>query len=432
VFVLVLMMSMVSVKNTSAQEGPTATPAVIGSGNTKIAIWDGLTGSDGATFQEMLRQYVQENPDVSITDEEIAWGSLYPKLTSAFVAGTPPDMFVLHVAEIPQFASQDLLKSTEDMFDTKGGPLPAKDFADPAFSMTMYNGARYGVLLDNHGYGTWVNNALLKKAGFDPSQPLPVGYDNIVAFLQKLTIDKNGKNAADPAFDPNNVVQWGFAMEWQHYLFQSIMFQYGGSVISDDGKTATINQEPSVKALQAIYDLIYKYHVMPPPAGFNSWGSFSGGTLAVINSGGWFLNNAKTSQPDNFTAYPMLQFGPNPGTMFGAHVMLMPASLSDDQVTAVKKLQVWLSDHSALWAASGQTPARIAIRDSLDPKQYVTNIIIGQQFPKYGHMEVPSPVGLDIVTAEDPNIDTALANQKTPQEALDAAAKQIQQALDRQ
>ncbi len=128
----------------------------------------------------------------------------------------------------------------------------------------------------------------------------------------------------------------------------------------------------------------------------------------------------------------MLQFGPKPGTMFGAHVMLMPASLSADKVTAVKKLQVWLSNHDALWAASGQTPARISIRDSLDPKQYVTNVIIGQQFPKYGHMETQSPVGLDIVNAEDPNLDTALAAQKTPQEALDAAAKQIQQILDHQ
>src|SRR5258708_11022917 len=260
-------------------------------------------------------------------------------------------MFVLHAAEIPQFASQGTLMATDDMFDTKGGPLPSKDFADPAYSLTVYNGVRYGVLLDNHGYGTWVNNALLKKAGFDPSQPLPVGYDNIVAFLQKLTIDKNGKNAADPAFDVNNVAQWGFAVEWQHYLYQSVMFQYGGSVITDDGKKATINSKESVQALQALVDLVYKYHGAPPPAGFNSWGAFSGGTLAVINSGGWFLNNAKSSQPDNFTAFPMLQFGPKPGTMFGAHVMLMPATLSADKVTAVQKLQVRLQTPDTRCAA---------------------------------------------------------------------------------
>src|SRR5579859_4005260 len=119
-------------------------PAVIGNGSTKIDLWDGLTGSDGATLDSMLTEYAKENPDVSITDEEMGWNDLYAKLTASFVAGTPPDMFIFHAAEIPQYASQGLLKATDDMFDDKGGPLPAKDFAQPAFDLTKWNGTRYG------------------------------------------------------------------------------------------------------------------------------------------------------------------------------------------------------------------------------------------------------------------------------------------------
>src|SRR5215813_8711775 len=66
----------------TVMQGPTPIPpAVIGSGATKISIWDGLTGSDGATFQAMLAEYVKANPEVTITDEENDWGTLYPKLT---------------------------------------------------------------------------------------------------------------------------------------------------------------------------------------------------------------------------------------------------------------------------------------------------------------------------------------------------------------
>src|SRR5579859_6319622 len=121
--VLILVLSLVGASshgNVNAQGGtpaPTAMttgptpipPASFGSGATKIDIWDGLTGSDGAAFQAMLAQYAKETPDVTITDEEIGWNDLYAKLTAAFVAGTPPPMFVLHAAEIPQFASQGLL-----------------------------------------------------------------------------------------------------------------------------------------------------------------------------------------------------------------------------------------------------------------------------------------------------------------------------------
>src|SRR5262245_65701883 len=60
----------------TVMQGPTPIPpAVIGTGALKIDIWDGLTGSDGATFQAMLTDYANSNPDVAITDEEIGWGS---------------------------------------------------------------------------------------------------------------------------------------------------------------------------------------------------------------------------------------------------------------------------------------------------------------------------------------------------------------------
>jgi ABC-type glycerol-3-phosphate transport system substrate-binding protein len=128
----------------------------------------------------------------------------------------------------------------------------------------------------------------------------------------------------------------------------------------------------------------------------------------------------------------MYQLGPNPGVMFGAHVMVVPTNTSGDKLTAVKKMLTWISNHDDQWAASGQVPARISIRDGLDLKSYPSNVTIGKSFQAFGHMEVPSDKSLDIGTAEDPEIDAALAGQKTPQQALDDAAKRIQAILDRQ
>jgi len=409
---------------------PTSTPAVFGTGGTQIAFWNGLTGSDGTTMDSMVANFVKENPDYSITNEEIAWGTLYPKLQAAFVAGQPPDVFILHVSEIPQYAKLGVLQNVDDLFDTNGGPLPSKDFAQPSYDQTIVDGHNMGVLLDNHGFGTWVNQDLLTKAGLDPTTPPKDGVA-LLKELQTLTLDKNGKNAADPAFDANNIVQYGTALDWQHFTFQSLLFQFGGTVISKDGKTATLNSKAGVAALQTLVDWIYKYHVMPPPAGFDSWGSFAGGKVAILATGSWFRNFIAATKI-NWTTWPMYQAGPNPGVMFGAHVFLVPAGLSGDKLTAVKKMIVWMSNHDDQWAASGQIPARVSIREKLDPKLYPSNMTIGASFPLYGQMEVPSPVNLDIGTAEDPELDAALANQKTPQQALDDAAKRIQQVLDNQ
>ncbi len=416
----------------AATEAPTPTPIPsmdLGTGGTHIQLWDGLTGSDGSTLDSMLSQFVKENPDISITDEEIDWNTFYAKLQAAFVAGNPPDMFIFHVSEIPVFASLGLLQSTDDLYDDNGGPLPAKDYADPAWSALTYDGSRYGVLLDNHGYSTWINTDLYKAAGLDPTKE-PVGYDDIVATMQKLTLDKNGNNAASPNFDPNNVVQWGFAPDWLHYYFESVMFQNGGTVISADGKTATINSDQNVKTLQSLMDLTFKYHVAPQFAGFDSWGAFAAGKLATIDTGTWFLNEAK-STGRNFMAWPVLQMGANPGVLFNGHVMQEPAGISSDKKAAVDKIMEWVSNHDDLWAASGQVPARISLRDGLDPSKFVSNTVIGKTFQEYGHMYPVTPTELDIANAEDPDLSAAFANQMTAQAALDDANTRIQQILDR-
>jgi len=121
---------------------PTATPLVtdLGSGGTHISFWNGLTGSDGTTLNEMLTQFVKENPDVSVTTEIIPWGTLYTKLQAAFVAGQPPDLFLLHASEIPQFYSYGAIMDLSSWYDTNGGPLPSKDFAQPGFDGVMVDG----------------------------------------------------------------------------------------------------------------------------------------------------------------------------------------------------------------------------------------------------------------------------------------------------
>ena len=258
-----------------AQDTPEPEVTELGSGGTQISFWNGLSGSDGVTLNQMLQQFVKENPDISVRTEIIDWNSLYPKLQAAFVAGQPPDVFLLHASEIPQFQSLGVLKDLSYLYDTNGGPLPAADFAEPGFDGVKVDGVPYGVELDNHGRGTWANSDLLKKAGVEPK--IPNNFDDLVAMLQKLTLDKNGNNAASPDFDPANVTQWGTALgEYPLVDFEGFVWQHGGNIMSEDGKTATVNSEEAMAALQQMHDMIYKYHVSPAPAGFDTWQSWAG------------------------------------------------------------------------------------------------------------------------------------------------------------
>jgi len=414
---------------------PTATPVPafeLGSGGTHITFWNGLTGSDGATLVDMLQGFIKDHPEVSVTMEEIDWNILYPKLQAAFVAGTPPDVIILHSAQIPEYAGYGVLKDLSSWYTDKGGFFPSDDISKITRDGMDYDGVTYGIPLDNHGRGLWINKGLFKAAGLDPAMAPPTDYDGWVKLFQQLTLDKNGKNAADPAFDKDNIVQYGFSVEeWARVNFMAALVQNGGKWVSDDGKTITVNSPEGVKALQQWVDLVWKYHVANQPGGYNSWNAFDAGALAIMPTGTWFRNHAALDTDIDSEAWPTVTFGDTKSTYMGIHTFLVPASVEGEKLDAVKTLVEWVSNNQAGWAASGQVPARLSVQASLDPVNYPSNIILGKTMAEYGTLDWPTPALGEMFTIIDPELSAALNNQKTAQQALDDAAAKMQAALDR-
>jgi ABC-type glycerol-3-phosphate transport system substrate-binding protein len=278
----------------------------------------------------------------------------------------------------------------------------------------------------------WINKGAFVKAGLDPEMAPPVGYDAWVELFQKLTLDANGKNAADPAFDKDNVVQWGYTVEeWPRVNFLAALVQNGGSFVSEDGKTVTVNSEAGVTALQQAVDLVSKYNVAPVPGGFNSWNAFGAGTVAILPTGTWFRNQAATFSDIDSKPWPQPQFGDKNATWFGVHTWMVPATLEGEKLVAVQTLIQWISDNQKAWAGSGQVPARLSVQAELDPVNYPSNILLGQGFTEYGVLDFQSTVVQEMYAALDPELSAALNGQKSAQQALDDAATRMQQALDR-
>ena len=435
IFVLIAMVPMMSMGTpTLAQEAPTPTPVSIGTGALQISFWNGLTGSDGVTLNEMLARFAEENPDISLTVEIIAWNTLYQKLQTAFVAGTYPDVFLLHASEVPQYASYGVLRDMGDQYVSGGGWFPDDDISENTMSGMMWDGVIWGIPLDNHGRGLWINIDMFEAAGLstDP-EDRPSTYEGWVELFQKLTLDANGNNALSEDFDPENVVQWGYACgEWVNVNFIAALYQHGGSFLSEDGKTITINSEAGVTALQQTYDLVYKYHVSPPPAGFDTWQGFGAGTVAVLPTGTWYRNQSLLQTDINSRAWPNWQWGPQPATWFGIHTFFVPAGLDDPaKLDAVLRMIQWVSEHQVDWAASGQVPARLSAQAALDPENYPSNILLGRTFTEYGVQDPRTTVTQELLSLMDAGLQEALNDIKPVEQALNDAAQLMQEALDR-
>jgi ABC-type glycerol-3-phosphate transport system substrate-binding protein len=431
-FILAVLLLALGMVVSAQEEEPTAIVAELGTGSMNISFWNGLTGSDGVTLNEMLTQFVAENPEISVRTEIIPWNTLYAKVQAAFVAGTPPDVFMLHASEVPQFASYGVLKDLGPWYTSGGGWFPDDDISAITMSGMQYDGVIYGIPLDNHGRGVWINTGLFEAAGLsaDPATA-PTDFAGWVSLWQQLTIDANGNNAASADFDPENVVQWGYAVgEWPRVNFLGALAGHGGSMVSEDGKTITVNSEAGIAALQQTWDLVHTYHVSPPPAGYDSWAAYGAGTLATIPTGTWFRNFAETTgQPG--AAWPQVVYGDSPATWFGAHTWMVPVALEGEKLDAVQTLIQWVSENQVAWAGSGQVPARLSAQAALDPANYPSNILLGQTFTDYGILDFACVCTQELYAALDPELDAALNNLYSVEEALNNAAERMQQVLDR-
>ncbi len=416
-----------------AEPEPTPDVATLGEGDLRISYWNGLTGSDGITMNEMLADFVAQNPDIGVTGEILPWNTLYAKLQASFVAGNPPDLILMHASEVPQYANFGVLRPMGDWYTSGGGWLEDEDLSSATYAGMHFDGVLYGLPLDNHGRGLWVNVDHFEAAGLDPNGPMPTTYEGWVELFQQLTLDANGNNAASPDFDAENVVQWGYAVgEWPRVNFLGHLTQHGGSFVSDDGETVTVNSEAGIAALQNSVDLVYKYNVSPPAAGFDTWQSFAGGILSVIPTGTWFRNFAADQTDVNGMAVANVQFGPNPAAWVGIHSFFVPASLEGEKLEAVQTLLQWIMANQAHWATSGQVPALLSVQASLDAENFPSNIVLGASFSDYGFLDFTSTVTQEMYQIGlDPELDAALNNQKTVEEALNDAAERMQTILDR-
>lgn len=414
----------------TAEATPSPTPIVaeFGEGQIQLVYWHGLTGPDGVTMQEMVRQFVSDNPDISVRIEAMPWNIYFDKLLAAMVSGNPPDVFIIHEFASNGFARQGVLRDSRDLYASGGGPLPDEDFKPELLARLEFEGIRYGVPLDNLGWGIWINRDLFEAAGLDPNRP-PTNGAELIEMAQQLTVDANGRHPNEEGFDPTNVRQWGIAVNNPKNTYQSVLWQFGGDIFNEEGQ-ALLDQEEAVAAARFLYDLIYEEHVSPPPAGFNALQAFGAGQLAIFPYGTWGLNFMKESDID-WDVWPMIQIGLEPATRMSSHVLHMPANLEGERLAAAKRLVTYLSDNGYLWAQSGQVPARFSVQNALDPEADRAVLVFAEAFKTQGRLETPHPFKQEIAAAWEPEID-AIWNNVTPiEEALQTANQRVQAILDR-
>ncbi len=295
---------------TSAEStSPTATTASAAPSGESVTIryvmWD---ANQQAPYQTCADAFHQKYPNITVKVEQQGWDDYWNAIQTGFVSGDAPDVFTDHLAKYPEFALKEQIMDIQ--------PLVDKDKVDLSIylpglaDLWVRQGKRYGLPKDWDTIAVFYNKDMFDKAGIDVSvmkdwtwNPTDGGtFEQTVA---KLTIDKNGKNGLDPAFDKANVVQYGFIPQGGGGFSgqtQWSMFAVSNGFKFTDGPWTTkyYYDDPKLAETMVWYRSLIDKGYAPKWEDISSVGgdaTFIAGKGAMTTEGSWqvgyFLDNSK-------------------------------------------------------------------------------------------------------------------------------------------
>jgi multiple sugar transport system substrate-binding protein len=221
-------------------------------------------------------------------------------LQTQIAAGNPPDIIgPVGVEGLNLF--RDQLLDLAPLVASQNFDLTKVDPSLVDFWKMGTGGAMIGVPYAVYPSFLWYNKALFDEAKLpypptklgDTYQGKPWDMNAVRELGMKLTVDKSGNDATSSSFDPNNVVQWGFDMQFADSSPIAESSLFGASLpIAADGKTAEIPSQLST-AMHWYYDGVWKDHFIPTNTQINSdllskGSEFASGNLAMMEGHTWF------------------------------------------------------------------------------------------------------------------------------------------------
>lgn len=385
----------------------------------ELSYWTLFSGGEGDYMATMVTQFNAEHPNIKIVEMRVKWEEYYPKLMTAMVAKSAPDVAIMHTATLTDFASKNVLNpvDVEKLSNVD-------DFVPGIFAGGKYNGVQYAIPIDTHPLVLYYNKKVLEAAGLvdDQGNPLiPKNGDELLKYARQVK-EKTGK--------------WGLSMEVLGYMpfrwWYSLLNQQGGSLLDKDGKAVAFNDEKGLTALEYIKQFTDE-KLTPNNVGYgDSETTFTVGESGYHINGVWAMGAYVLIDNPNFdfgvTLLP--QVFDKPAAWGDSHNIVFPIQKIPDE----KKLEAsfifadWISAHSLEWAKAGHLPIRKSVQESQEFKsmKYRSDYVETANFVAYP----PSVIGWSEI--QDVLMDMTQKMQvgnEAPDVALKNASDKINEIL---
>lgn len=405
----------------SSSGGSTAT-SQLGALNQKVTVhfWEAMAGGSlKPTLEAITNQFNQSQSNVTVQLQVYPdYGTLNTKTLAALAAGTPPDLAQSYESWAAKYNQSRAIVDLAPYINAKDG-LSQQSLSDifPVFLQDgKLAGKQYMFPFNKSDNVLFYNQERFQQAGI--SGP-PKTWDELFADAQKLT------GSGGWGIDAGN------AMEG---IFESMVQDFGGSLLNKDGTKSTFNGSAGQKALQMWVDAVRNgsAHIIP---GYDD-SDFGAGKEAIgigTIAGYSFKSQAVGSKFTMKTgAEPAGANGAHP-QIFGTNVVIFSKSSPAVQQGAFQYVKYFTEKlQTEQWSEkTGYVPVRQSAYNEMRQSFYPSNMNLQVAVPQLAHGTFSPKVASWAEAAQDitNEINNALGGKKSVKQALDDAAGQVDQLL---
>lgn len=388
------------------------------------------TWNQDAPWEIAKTEIQKRHPEIKFTfvEEGFGWTDLRAKFLTAAAGGNPPDVAQVDIIWVGEYVEGGLLT---DLTAKAEAWSEWSDVVDSYKAATHWKGRIYGTWLNTDVRVMAYNKKLFRMSGLDPNKP-PQDWNELYDVAKAIN--------SPPAY-----YGYGFpAMKEEEtsMRFFALMYSAGGQILSDDMKRAAFNSDAGVKALTMQVRMVEE-GLTPKSIVGGKYGdidnavfqdkfaiSFMTKTLGIAKKLIPDLTPEKFQEDFGAAAIPKAPGG-EWSTMAGGYLLSVPkGSKHPDLAWELISIGAGANSQFQYTAARGYVPTfyslmkRGADYSEVDP---FFDVILAQL--PYAHFRPGIPQYTEISSAIQDAIQAAVLGQTSPKEALDAAAKKVNQLL---
>jgi len=226
IFLFVLLLSMI-VNSAAAME---------------ITFWTHEDPNRTEIENRYIEEFEQANPGVTIKRVTNSSTKIQELVLTAFAANQGPDIFNMSIEDEYAYIVNERLAPVD--FEAAGYPsLQAiyDAYVPGVLDPVTYKGKLYGLPLELTNWCLYLNKKVFKDVGLDAEKDYPKTWEEMVEVSDKIAVREG-----------EILNRRGFDFRYPYYLVSMVPMveQLGGQLISDDGKTAIVNDKAWLKFLK--------------------------------------------------------------------------------------------------------------------------------------------------------------------------------------